>query len=251
MKHILSCLRPLNPQQGDFFQTGAPCGETNGGGDNGQVKITFILSRQRRIVLYLLLFSFAATLPAAEPAVCRLLRQRYTDSADLQIDFEQSIYWSVREKTSKKKGTAILAPGNRFRIEVGGDAWICDGIVCRQYNRENNQLILRNFSDLDITTRPSRLIGTLLTDYRFEEKSRNGKELTLTGHPDSASSREYSDITLTVQEGAGTVTSLVFTDTNSNIHTYHFKKTVFGRPVPDATFEFEAPNDAHIIDNRH
>jgi outer membrane lipoprotein-sorting protein len=203
------------------------------------------------VMVAVLLSSAAPHLHAAEPAVCAKLRQHYADTTPLQIDFEQSIYWNVREKTSKKRGTATLAPGNRFRVEIGNDSWICDGVTCSHYNKENNQVVMRNFSDLDITTQPSHLLTTLLTKYRFEEKKRSGKEVTLAWHPDSSSSGEYTAITLTVTEATGTVTSLTFTDTNSNIHTYIFKKTVFGKPAPAATFEFEAPNNAYIIDNRH
>jgi outer membrane lipoprotein-sorting protein len=193
----------------------------------------------------------AAQLHAAEPAICRLLRSNYADTAHLQIDFEQSIYWSVREKTSKKRGSATLAPGNKFRVVIGNDTWVCDGVVCSQYNKQSNQVVLRNFSDLDSTTRPFHLFTTLLTNYRFEEQSRTGREVTLVWHPDSASSSQYTALTLTVGLPNGVVQSLKFTDTNSNIHTYLFKKTVFGTKQPEATFEFEAPNNAHIIDNRH
>ena len=205
----------------------------------------------RLSVPIVLLFLIAAHLQAAEPAICKQLRRNYADTAHLQIDFEQSIYWSVREKTSKKRGSAQLAPGNKFRVSVGNDLWVCDGVVCTQYNKANNQVVLRNFSDMDITTRPSHLFTTLLTNYRFEEQNRNAREVTLVWHPDSAASREYTALTLTVAPKSGTVTSLKFTDTNSNEHTYIFKKTVFGTALPAATFEFEAPKNAHIIDNRH
>jgi outer membrane lipoprotein-sorting protein len=205
-----------------------------------------------KVIFLCILFAVPVLeLLAAEPAVCEKLRRHYADTTHLQIDFEQSIYWSVREKTSKKRGSAVLAPENRFRVEIGNDLWVCDGVTCSHYNKENNQVIIRNFSDLDITTQPSHLLSTLLTNYRFEEKSTKGKEMTLVWHPDSAASREYTAITLTVIEATGTVTSLTFTDTNSNIHTYQFKNTIFGRKVPAATFEFEAPNNAHIIDHRH
>ncbi len=204
------------------------------------------------LVLPVVTLLFAAMqLQAAEPAICKHLRRNYADTAHLQIDFEQSIYWSVREKTSKKRGSALLAPENKFRVVAGNDTWVCDGVVCSQYNKQSNQVVLRNFSDLDITTRPSHLFTTLLTNYRFEEQSRTDREVTLVWHPDSASSSQYTALTLTVALPNGVVQSLKFTDTNSNIHTYIFKKTVFGKKQPEATFEFEAPNNAHIIDNRH
>ena len=47
------------------------------------------------------------------------------------------------------------------------------------------------------------------------------------------------------------VLSLEVTDDNGNVQTYRFKKTLFGKPVSDKTFTFEAPANATVIDHRN
>jgi outer membrane lipoprotein-sorting protein len=186
----------------------------------------------------------------ATSSVATLIKKKYTGSAHLTTQFEQNIYWSVREKTSKKRGTIILASNDNFRVELGNDLYISNGSLYWHYNSSSNQVDIRQLKNLDLSVQPSHMFKTFLTTYTFRETENNGKKATLVWKDDSAESTNYQSITLTVQLPSGIISSLVFIDSNDNIHTYTFKKTVFGKEVPTTTFEFEAPPNAHIIDNR-
>jgi outer membrane lipoprotein-sorting protein len=188
---------------------------------------------------------------AAEPEVCNRIRQKYSNTAFIQTEFDQSIYWAVREKTTKNHGSILLAPGNKFRVELANETWVSDGSVYWQYNRNGNQVVIDTCAKLDRSLLPSHFLTSFLSNHRFTEKIRGGGRVTLVWNADSTGDQEYRSITLSVQESSGTIASLVVTDKNMNIHTYLFRKTTFGKPLPATNFHFEAPPNAHIIDNRN
>jgi outer membrane lipoprotein-sorting protein len=178
------------------------------------------------------------------------IKQKYSKSSCLYIEFEQSIYWIVREKTSKNTGSIALAPGDKFRVELANDVYVSNGATCWQYSKNTHQVIVRNLKDLDRSTYPSYLLTTIIDNYRFTEKDRTKQQVTFAAAADSTTLPEYTAVTITVQPVSGTVTSLKLTDKNGNITTYQFKKTVFNKQHSQHQFEFEAPPDADIIDYR-
>ncbi len=200
-------------------------------------------------ITILLLFSVLYGNVPEEPSVIELIRQKYSDKTTLTADFEQTIYWNVREKTTKNGGTITLAPGDRFKVELRHETYVSDGTVFWHYNRSSDQVVIRNLGDLDLSTQPSHLLGTFLNRYRFREKSRSGKEITLEWNSDS-SGADMKNVTLTVNSSTGIVNKLSYTDSNSNVHTYTFSRTSFGKTIPESTFSFEVPPDAQCIDHR-
>jgi len=178
-----------------------------------------------------------------------LVRKKYSPSASFTIDFDQSIYWSVREKTSKKSGTLTIAPGDRFRIELGNELYVSNGTVCWQYSKTNKQVTIRNLGDIDLSFHPSNLLSSFLERYSFSESDKGNGIAVLTS-ADSAAAAPYHGIVITVQRSSGTVNLLEFTDNNENRHTYRFRKTVFTAKQPLSLFEFEVPADADVIDHR-
>jgi len=208
-----------------------------------------------RKILALLLLATSAVIAIAEPDVCKLVRRKYDKNAHIRVEIDQSSYWSVREKTSRKRGTVVLAPGNRFRVEMANETFVSDGTTLLHFDRNNNQLTIRNLAELDRTVLPSYFLTHFLDDYRFTEKERSGDEVTLfwslpQDEDTSTGIDGYRSITLTAKTSSGILVSIVAVDRNDNVHTYNFRKTVFGRAEPDEVFHFEVPPDANIVDNR-
>lgn len=209
-----------------------------------------------RKIFALLLLGIGAVMATVEPDVCKLIRSKYNKNAYIRVEIDQSSYWSVREKTGRKRGTVILAPGNRFRVEMANETFTSDGTTLRHFDRNNNQLTISNLAQLDRTVLPSYFLTCFLDDYRFTEKERSGDEVALVW---SAPQKDglstdidgYRSITLKAKATSGILVSIVAVDRSDNVHTYNFKKTVFGRAEPDEVFHFEVPPDANIVDNRH
>jgi outer membrane lipoprotein-sorting protein len=197
--------------------------------------------------------SLSAQSAAKEPPAMAVLRKNYSGNNAVTAAFDLSIYWNVREKEEKKSGELLIAPGNKFKVTLGKEAFISDGKTFWQYSEKNSQVIVRNFSDIDETTVPSRFLLSFLSNHAFAEKQRSGStvELFWDGKGKSGGVEgDYTSITAVVDEKAGTIKTLKLTDKNENIHTYTFKKTAFDKPPKDDTFQFKPSKNINVLDMR-
>ncbi|MDR2591450.1 MAG: outer membrane lipoprotein carrier protein LolA [Chitinispirillales bacterium] len=199
--------------------------------------------------------SLSAQAPAAskEPAAMALLRKNYGGASAVTAAFDLSIYWNIREKEEKKSGELLIAPGNKFRVTLGKEAFVSDGKTFWQYSEKNSQVIIRNFSDIDASTVPSKFLLSFLSNHSFAEKQRNGStvELFWDGKGKGAGTDDdYTAITTVADEKTGVIKTLKLTDKNDNIHTYTFKKTAFDKPPKDDTFQFKTPKGVEVLDMR-
>lgn len=208
-----------------------------------------ILIYSKRAMLFsLILLCFQAY--SEEPAVMELVKKKYTPQKTIQALFDMKIYWSVREREEHKSGKLYLAPANRFRVELENEVLVSDGNVFWQFSRRNNQVIIKNLRSVDFSQLPSHLLSTYLTEYSYKEKERTSRETVLFWNADSASESFYTAIHVWVSTETGVVNKLQLTDKNENVHTYTFKKTVFGSKIPEKTFTFEVPDGIQVLDDR-
>lgn len=201
---------------------------------------------------FLIIFILGLYLCKAESKdeICKKIIDNYVKNLNIESEFDQSIYWSVREKTTKNKGKIVLSSGNRFIVEVTNEKWISNGSICWYYNRKNNQVVIRNLKDFDQTLLPSYILSNYLSTCNFIEKRRDKDIVTLAYNKDSTANLPYKSIVLTMDNKNGIILSLFFIDENDNEHTYVFKKTVVNKKISPQNFKFEVPSDAEIIDYR-
>jgi len=188
-----------------------------------------------------------------EPPVMTILRKNYSGAGAVTATFDLSIYWNVREKEEKKSGELLIAPGNKFKVTLGKEAFISDGKTFWQYSEKNSQAVIRKFSDIDESTVPSRFLLSFLSNHAFTEKQRNGStiELFWEGKGKSADiAGDYTSITAFVDEKGGIIKTLKLTDKSDNIHTYTFKKTAFDKPPKDDIFQFKPSKGVEVLDLR-
>lgn len=191
-----------------------------------------------------------------EPPVMALLRKNYSGKNAVTATFDLSIYWNIREKEEKKSGELLIAPGNKFKVTLGKEAFVSDGKIFWQYSEKNSQVLIRDFSDIDESTVPSRFLLSFLSNRAFAEKQRNGSTVELfwddkgKGAAASGVVGDYTSITAVVDEKAGIIKTLKLTDKSENIHTYTFKKTAFDKPPAADTFQFKTPKGVETLDMR-
>lgn len=201
------------------------------------------------IILLITVFSFNAF--SSEPEVLALIKKRYNPQATIEAQIDMTLYWSVREREEKKSGKIALAPEEKFRVDLGSETLVSDGKTYWQYSKKNSQVIIKNLSDIDLSWHPSGLLSSFLTGYPYEIKEKSGSETVLfwsAGTENTTS--DYTDITVTAETKSGIVKKLRLTDRNGNIHTYTFKKTVFGAKIPAEVFRFEIPKEVQVHDDR-
>ncbi len=179
-----------------------------------------------------------------------LLRKNYNPETPLSTKFSLTIYWSVREKEEKKLGRIVLAPGDKFRVTVGGETFVSNGKTFWHYSAQANQAVVKGLADVDRATLPSQIFARSIAVYPFREQERKKNTVLFAWKGDSAGA-PYTAIRLWVQETSGQITRCVMTDHNDNTFTYIFSATAFGKKYSKETFEFAVPENARTVDMRN
>jgi outer membrane lipoprotein-sorting protein len=203
---------------------------------------------RKLFILLTVVFSFQAF--SSEPTVLDLIRKKYNSKTTIQTQVDLVIYWSVREREEKKSGKLVVAPGDKFRVDLGSETLVSDGETYWQYSKKNSQVIIKHLDDIDLSWHPSQLLSKFLTGYSYQEKGKSGSETVLFWSAENDSESFYTDITVRAETKTGKIKKLRLTDRNGNIHTYIFKKTVFGVKIPVEVFRFEIPDEVQVHDDR-
>jgi outer membrane lipoprotein-sorting protein len=187
----------------------------------------------------------------AGAGVLETVRQKYGPQASIATEVDITTRWYVREKTESHSGRLYLAPGGKFRVELDGSTWGCDGRDLWQYSSQANQLVVKPLSGVDLSDHPSQMLSVYLSRYAYRTVEDGERQAVLQWLADSASgSSFYRCIRFVYDKKKGFVTSLTVTDRQENQTTYLFRHTVFGRALGAELFTLNVPKGARVLDER-
>ncbi len=193
--------------------------------------------------------TFCFGLFASDPAVLTLIKKKYNQNSTIQSQFDLNIYWSVREKSEQKSGSLILAPQNRFKIDLNGETFVSNGQLLWHYNKNVAQVTIDKLSKIDISSLPSNIFKSYLTQYSYIEKQKTGSEVILEWKKNVAENSIYESITVWAVEKSGIVNKIQTVDRNGNINTYTFRNTIFGGKLSGKVFDFQVPKNVQVLNN--
>jgi outer membrane lipoprotein-sorting protein len=206
------------------------------------------MMKQRGAICVLLLAM--AWLPVRADLI-QQLRERYAAGATLTTEFDLTILWKVREKQESSSGRLFLAPGDKFRVELGPTTWVCDGQTVWQYSSRTKQVLIKRLLDIDLAAHPSQILSRYVSDYEYRVLEDTDKRAILQWEADTGSPPPlYTSITIHYDKAEDAISSLVVIDRHGNESTYLFKKTTFGSEIPRKVFEFEVPKGVEVLDER-
>jgi outer membrane lipoprotein-sorting protein len=180
------------------------------------------------------------------------IKENYSGNEPLSASFDLHIAWKIREKEETKHGSIVLAPRDRFRIELGSGLWVSDGTTLWQYDKTIGQAVIKSLSSLDNSMLPSHAITKYCSEYPLAPKAGSGANEVLEWKADTqaAKAAEVVYVSITADKKTGAVRRLVVVDKNGNESAYAFGHVVFGRAAPPQTFIFEVPKGARVLDQR-
>jgi len=188
---------------------------------------------------------------AAEAGIVEELRKRYGTERTLVTEFDLTILWKVREKQESSSGKLYLAPGDKFRVELGPTTWVCNGQTVWQYSSRTDQVLIKRLLDIDLAAHPSQILSRYVNDYAYDVLENTQKRAVLQWEADTGSPPPlYTSITIHYDKAKDAISSLVVIDRHGNESTYLFKKTEFGVDIPRTVFEFEIPKGVDVLDER-
>lgn len=191
------------------------------------------------------------TAATAEAGIVETLKKKYSGDQTIVADFDLTILWKVREKQETKSGRLQLAPGDKFRVELGPTTWVCNGQTVWQYSEKANQVVIKRLLDYDLSQQPSQILSQFVNGYEYTVLEQNDRQAILQWEADSSGSRQfYRTVTIYYDMRKQSLSSLILVDRHGNESTYLFKRTAFGKDIPKETFEFEIPKGVHVLDDR-
>lgn len=189
-----------------------------------------------------------------EPAIMKTVRRLYNGQTPLEARFDLHILWKVREKEESKTGKIVLAPGDKFRVELGASTWVCNGRTYWEASRDGNavQVVIKGPSEIDRSTLPLQVVQTYLKNHGYTLKETLGPLTIVACTADSASKTPDAErVELSVDSKTGIIKTLLVVDKNGNESAYRFKKTEFPANIPASAFDYAIPKGASILDMRN
>jgi outer membrane lipoprotein-sorting protein len=189
-----------------------------------------------------------------EPAIMKTVRRLYDGQTALEARFDLHILWKVREKEESKTGKLFLAPGDKFRVELGASTWVSNGRTYWEASRDKNtvQVIIKGASEIDRSMLPSQIVQRYVKNHGYTLKETLGPLTVVACKADSASKTpEAERVELSIDSKTGTIKTLLVVDKNGNESAYRFKKTEFPANIPESAFDYAIPKGASILDMRN
>jgi outer membrane lipoprotein-sorting protein len=181
------------------------------------------------------------------------IKKNYDGTTTLSAVVDIRIVWKVREKTDNMHGSILLAPGDKFRVDLGTTLWVSDGATLWQYDKALSQVIITALSKAGSEMIPSRILADYCTKYPLTaSKNKEGYDV-LEWKADSASGPKpggVSYVRITAFGRRAVVRELFIIDSHGNETTYAFPKTNWNGNLPKDAFAFEVPKGARVIDKR-
>jgi outer membrane lipoprotein-sorting protein len=178
-----------------------------------------------------------------------LMRKKYDPAQSISTDYSLSIYWSVREREEKRRGSIKLDSGDRFYITTGDESFVSNGTTYWHHVAKARQVVVKNLADVDLSTLPSQLFARFIVSCPFKKQGSRKGLAELVYESDSAGV-PYRSIRVWVGENDGLIAKCKMTDRNGNTFTYTFSATRLGKKLPGRSFEFAIPKNAQIVNLR-
>ena len=202
------------------------------------------------VMVATLAFQDAASQTAEE--VLRLLRGKYETMEAMKASFSQTTTSSFMDTPARFYGEILLAD-KRYRIETASQTIVTDGVVTWVHNRTENQVLINDYIEDEMTFSLSTFLAEFDTAYRVEKYEQTGMApdririlKLIPSDPFSA----FQSVTIHARESDNLVTRLDVLDLNDVEMRFDLTDIEFNPEVPQAAFTFTVPSGVEVVDLR-
>ncbi len=196
-------------------------------------------------IMILLFLTLSLAVPAAAQKELTALLDKIRNEP-VEMTFSLEIYWSIREKSEKKKGNLLLAGEDNFDLSLDKSRWVSDGVTVWQYSDKSDQLVIRSFMDMDFSLHPSTMFDRF-GERKFKSIREDDDDIFRWADVDDP---EYSRIDLKFNDKKNSFKWILFVDKDGNESRYRFSKMEFLKAVDEDRFTFTAPEGTEVFDER-
>lgn len=214
-------------------------------------KLTLIMGIFKRIAL---LFLLAAPATFASPAdsLMALSFKWFSSSKAWNFDFKVRVYYAGSAESGFQSGSILVADKDRFRLLIPGFAIYSDGKNVWQWNKEQNQVLLKSLEDMEGNMHPSELLFKYLNckPKSLKQDTAFGKKVNVIALDPSKYGKDFSAMEVWLSAKDASPVRLVTTDGVGNVSRYDILNLAKKAKVENSDFVLKEMKNVDIIDMR-
>lgn len=195
------------------------------------------------ILAFTAVLSLNAQVDTKAKAVLDKVSSKVKGYSSYKVSFSYELLMP-NSKTPQKKEGELTVKGNKYYLNFAGQEVFCDGSNITTYNKANNEANIESADDQEEDAITPTTILTLhekgFKQKWVKEESTSGKKLTVIDlYPLEPRKKDYTIVTVYIDETASTVKKAVVKGRNGSTYTYSVKLLTPNVSVTDATFTFD------------
>jgi outer membrane lipoprotein carrier protein len=206
------------------------------------------------VIFFLLVLSgMAQTKDQKAAALLDEVSAKTKSYKSIKADFTYTMENKQAKINEEKKGTLLLA-GDKYRLNVSGQAVICDGKTIWTFIEESNEVQINTLDNKDDALTPSKLLTSYNANYKSKiitDKAQTDQNLeTIELIPNTTKSIIKAIVTIDKTKKQVSVFSMY--DKNGNIFTYKILKFQTDLPINPNDYSFDKSKfpGVEVIDMR-
>ena len=206
------------------------------------------------VILFLLVLSvMAQTKDQKAASLLDEVSAKTKSYKSIKADFTYTMENKQAKINEEKKGTLLLA-GDKYRLNVSGQAVICDGKTIWTFIEESNEVQINNLDNKDDALTPSRLLTSYNANYKAKiitDKTQTDPNIeTIELLPNTV--KNFIKAIVAIDRIKKQVSVFSMFDKNGNVFTYKILKFQTDLPVNPGDFTFDKTQfpEVEVIDMR-
>lgn len=180
------------------------------------------------------------------------LETHYNRITSLRADFSQTISSAFDSESARITGRLVMA-GKKYRYETDEQTFVTDGVTAWIYLPEENQVLINDYVEDEQTFSPEQFFVDYEKNYNvalLETRTIDGdRHYVLELTPKSADSFFQKSVVY-MRDRDNMVTRMDVTDVNDTRLLFELKNIRINAPLDAATFTFEPPAGAEVVNLR-
>jgi outer membrane lipoprotein-sorting protein len=176
----------------------------------------------------------------------------HRDAKDLALKFQASVYNAALDKQDRYQGKLLLKGAARFRLEIPGGTYVCDGESYWEYHAQNHQVILKKAKDMEDKPLPGEVLLRFLDSEplsigRAVDGGKGFLELRL---DPSRAMKNLDSLSVLLDPKDYSVHRISSRDVSGNEAEYTVASIKRNTGLKDKEFTFSVPKGAEVVDMR-
>jgi len=185
--------------------------------------------------------------------VLEKVRRKYDSIRDAELKFSQRVTFERTRLSQTIPGTLVMKKGNHYRLEVGEQTIVTDGVTVWSHSRGTNQVIIDRFKMSEGSLSPERILtGTpegFAASILGNERLGSTDVIALKLVPKDEQSF-LTELKLWIDHDTWFIRKAEIIDVSGKKTAYEIEDIKMNSGVSDTIFSYDPPEGVDVIDLR-